>query len=403
MKNLSRPAPSFKWRLFVLLFLILVLKADTPSSVAQSNNVIINEIAWMGGLSSYNDEWIELYNLNDFTVNLENWALKSADGNPEITLKGGISAKGFYLLERTDDDTLSVIPADQIYVGALSNNGKQLALYDNFGNLADSIDASVGWPAGDNATKQTMERTESGGWQTSLNPGGTPKSKNSVLTQLKEKGSETEPLAQTEKSYPRSIVINEILPSPEGADAREEWIEIFNKNNFEIDFSFWQISDIIGSTTTYTFLEGTKIKPNGFLVIYRPESKITLNNDGDGLNLIQPDGKTVNSLVYEKAPKGQSYNLENSQWFWSKTLTPDNSNIVEIVPKPSEKEESKNLSLNLESSIDSKKELAAVSEPFQDAKIKETIKPLYGLFVALFVAALSGYLILILKKKIKSS
>jgi len=39
---------------------------------------------------------------------------------------GFITAHGFYLLERTDDTTVSDIGADQIYTGGLNNNGETL-------------------------------------------------------------------------------------------------------------------------------------------------------------------------------------------------------------------------------------------------------------------------------------
>ncbi len=128
--------------------------------------------------------------------------------------------------------------------------------------------------------------------------------------------------------YPKEIMINEILPSPEGPDATEEWIELKNLNDSEADLSGWKIQDTIGSLTVYIFPEGTKIPGQGFLVLSRTESKITLNNDGDGLNLIQPDGKIVDSVFYEKAPRGQSYNKTPAGWVWSTILTPGSANIV---------------------------------------------------------------------------
>jgi len=153
--------------------------------------VIISEVAWMGTTNSPNDEWIELYNNTSSTIDLTGWTLKAADGTPEIQLAGMIPADGFYLLERTDDNTISDITADQIYTGALGNDGEDLGLYDTDGSLIDFINASSGWPAGNNQTKQTMERINSNWASNNLvtknglaadnNPiNGTPRAENSV-------------------------------------------------------------------------------------------------------------------------------------------------------------------------------------------------------------------------------
>src|SRR4030042_901353 len=108
-------------------------------------NIVINEISWMGTVESSNDEWMELYNNTGSAINLNDWVLKSADDVPKINLQGEIKPGGFYLLERTDDNTLSDITADQIYTGALENAGEKLELYDNAGNLIDSVDCRSGW------------------------------------------------------------------------------------------------------------------------------------------------------------------------------------------------------------------------------------------------------------------
>ncbi len=184
MKDLSRAAA-------ILLFFLLPFVIQAANSL----EVIINEIAWMGGESSYNDEWGELYNNSDSPINLEGWILKATDGTPKINLTGTIAGKSFYLLERTDDNTVPDIPADQIYTGALGNIGERLELYDGSGNLIDLVDCSSGWFAGDNKTKQTMEKVGSENWQMSQNPGGTPKAKNSSGTKLKE-GAEVKPLEE---------------------------------------------------------------------------------------------------------------------------------------------------------------------------------------------------------------
>jgi hypothetical protein len=171
---------------FPVFCLFLLLLFPSLSGATNNLDVVINEIAWMGTEVSYNDEWIELYNNTNSLIDLGNWKLKAQDGTPEIKLTGSILQKGFFLLERADDETIQNITADQIYKGALGNSGENLELIDNSGNVIDEVDSSSGWFAGDNTTKQTMERqgpgrsgNDSDNWVTSQEPGGTPKTQNS--------------------------------------------------------------------------------------------------------------------------------------------------------------------------------------------------------------------------------
>jgi len=149
--------------------------------------VVINEIAWMGTEVSYNNEWIELFNNANQDIDLSGWILKATDGTPEISLEGTISAKNYYLLERTDDNTLLDITADQVYTGALGNSGEGFQIFNNSGKLIDSVAVcEKGWCAGNNETKQTMERNnpnfsgfDPSNWKTSQEVGGTPRAQNS--------------------------------------------------------------------------------------------------------------------------------------------------------------------------------------------------------------------------------
>jgi competence ComEA-like helix-hairpin-helix protein len=128
--------------------------------------------------------------------------------------------------------------------------------------------------------------------------------------------------------YPGGVMINEILPNPEGADETEEWVEIYNQNNFDVDLSGWKIKDIMGTVTTFIIPQSTKISANGFLTFKRLDTKIMLNNDSDGLGFYNPNEKIIDTISYAKAPLGQSYNKINSGWAWSLTLTPDKINII---------------------------------------------------------------------------
>ncbi|MDO8601245.1 MAG: lamin tail domain-containing protein [bacterium] len=177
---------------------------------------------------------------------------------------------------------------------------------------------------------------------------------------------------QLQKIYPSGIIINEIMPSPEGADETEEWIKVFNKNNFEVDLSSWQISDKVGKINTYTIPVGTKIPATGFLTLSRPETKIILNNDNDGLDLTQPDGKIADSISYEKAILGQSYG----------------PGAADIIPTASASAK------DTADKLADKVGLAAISEPIIEGQNKRNF---YPILAASALAILSGFVILLLK------
>lgn len=162
---------------FIIAFDVALPELPPPKTV-----VVINEIAWMGSINSTDEEWIELFNPTDQAVDLAGWTLVSTDGTPEIQLSKSIDARGFYLLERTNDDSVPGVVADHIYTGALENGGEYLYLYDASSNLKDEINCATDWFMGSNITKQTMQRKDpfsfsnsQDNWQTSQDAGGTPR------------------------------------------------------------------------------------------------------------------------------------------------------------------------------------------------------------------------------------
>lgn len=184
---------------FTLISALTVATAQPPPP----RPVAINEIAWAGTAASAFDEWMELKNNTDKEIDITGWVLVGKDGTPNIKLKGKIPAKGFFLLERTDDNAVSDVKADQIYTGGLLNAGETLTLKDGKGVVIDTANNDGGpWPAGTasdgNPPHATMERVDSiaadtdANWKTNdgkkvngkdakgkpLN--GTPKAENSV-------------------------------------------------------------------------------------------------------------------------------------------------------------------------------------------------------------------------------
>ncbi|MCS7287412.1 MAG: lamin tail domain-containing protein [Anaerolineae bacterium] len=135
----------------------------TSNPTSQSETpppVVINEVAWAGTVCSHTAEWIELYNNTNEVITLNGWTLRASDGSPSITLRGTISPHGFFLLERSNDNAIADIPADQIFTGALSNEGEVLELRNASGRLVDTANGDGGsWPAGQSSPeRRSMER-----------------------------------------------------------------------------------------------------------------------------------------------------------------------------------------------------------------------------------------------------
>lgn len=127
--------------------------------------------------------------------------------------------------------------------------------------------------------------------------------------------------------YPAGIFISEFLPSPEGADEENEWIEIANDSDLIADISDFQIGD--GSDAVFKIPKNTFIAPKSFLVFARKATKISLNNDDDKIVLYYPRGEIADSVEYKDGAKeGFSAARTSSGGFlWTKNLTPGTANI----------------------------------------------------------------------------
>ncbi len=154
-----------------LLLVAFLAYTDNAGSQAQSSGIIISEVAWAGTLHSPSDEWVELYNSGQNAVDIAGWTLADSSGDLFVELAGTLVPQSYFLLERTADDTVGDIPADQLYSGGLNNSGETLTLADENGAVVDTANLDGGeWPAGEGSPSYvSMERSsplapDSGGW-----------------------------------------------------------------------------------------------------------------------------------------------------------------------------------------------------------------------------------------------
>ena len=127
------------------------------------------------------------------------------------------------------------------------------------------------------------------------------------------------------------IVLNEYLPKPYILYT-VEWIELYNPSPDDVDLGGYILDDIVGGgTSPYTIPADTIILSGGFLVFNQTTTGIALNTGGDTVNLIKPDGVSVqDSHSYVSDENDVSIGRETDgglTWVIQSTPTPGSSNV----------------------------------------------------------------------------
>lgn len=119
----------------------------------------------------------------------------------------------------------------------------------------------------------------------------------------------------------KSIVINEILPknTKYGTDEDgeyDDWIELFNLANEDIDISGFYLTDSKKLPTKWKFPSGTVIPKNGYLIVWADgdsthvsgkHTNYKLSADGETVVLLSPTLEVINMVEFPATVLEQSY------------------------------------------------------------------------------------------------
>ncbi len=90
------------------------------------------------------------------------------------------------------------------------------------------------------------------------------------------------------------VTIAEFLPNPQGSDTAGEYITLENTGTEIVALTGWRVKDAQGKTFA---LQGT-IAPQARLVLSSTKTKLTLNNNGETVMLLDSTGTVVDTLGY---------------------------------------------------------------------------------------------------------
>lgn len=291
---------------------------ESPTPDTQNNenpltkeypHIIINEILPNPSGDEAVSEFIEIYNPNDISIELQGWLVKDASQSGQYIFPQKTLAPHSYLtvyrssfgfaLNNSGDETVSLIAPNTQIKSTISYESAPEDLSYNY----DTPNWYWEIPTPDN--------------QNAENP----------LT----------------KDYP-DIYLNEILPNPIDDENTDEFIELYNSTNEPVSLKNWIIKDA-SQTGSYTF-NTQEIAPRSYFVIYRSDFGFALNNSGSEIvSLIAPNNKVVSLMSYSETREGISLNRD-LQWYFAeatplaknadnpKTKQYSSLQLSEILPNP---------------------------------------------------------------------
>jgi uncharacterized protein YdeI (BOF family) len=340
-----------------LVLMIASVFAMPIRLMAAMPTVVISEVGWAGSAISSSDEWLELTNLSSDAIEIGGWYLTGAGGESIVVPdESVIEPYSTFLITNyatpTESSALSTASNYTTTTLSLANGGFALYLYDNDGSQIDSAGdggapfagRSGGTKDSDDGLYRSMLRvdvmqsgSEETAWMSAETASGfidgatefgTPGSVESWYTPMEPVEEDPEPTFDDLTIYPNgTLFINEFVSNP--AEEGTEWIEIVNLGSDAVDTTGWSVEDSIEGST---LLETAELATGEYLVIKAPKGK--LNNDGDSILLIDPDGNVVDMITYAteelSAPKdGEAAARDESGVFVATTApTPGEMNVI---------------------------------------------------------------------------
>jgi hypothetical protein len=93
-------------------------------------------------------------------------------------------------------------------------------------------------------------------------------------------------------------------------DQHDEWIELFNPTDHTISLDGWVLDDLKdGGSKPWVIPAGTAMRPGEFLIFPGSETHLKLNDDGDEVWLIAPDGSWSQRVIIPKLKAGTSFSF----------------------------------------------------------------------------------------------
>ena len=334
--------------------------ADPPSGAAGDANQD-------GQRSTYEDEFIELYNAGSASVDISGWRLGDSSSPDNffqfpsdaviepgsyVVLFGGGNPTGFTVPVYTDDGRIG---------NGLTNSGEHIRLLDNTNTEVASVSHDE-WPKDQSIVRNPSDSGEFAPHKTA-SPTGAPFSPGRAIAAESqtpetpeipkpetpetsepetpetpeipkpETPETSEPETPSKPTPTYALVISEVLadpPSGAAGDANQdgqrntyedEFIELYNAGSTPISLAGWRLGDSSSPDNFFQFPSDAVIEPGSYVVlfgggnptgftvpVYTDDGRIGngLTNSGEHIRLLDNTNTEVASVSHDEWPKDQS-------------------------------------------------------------------------------------------------
>ncbi|MCR4326119.1 MAG: lamin tail domain-containing protein [Candidatus Roizmanbacteria bacterium] len=283
--------------------LVIALTVFFISALRAYASVRINEI------QIEPQEAIELVNDSDLAVDISGWFLDDSGGTTYVTLPDNTLLPAHSCLAFGESFNLNKASADmaRLFDNTAPPTTGSAQLIDSLG-YTKSLGNSISWQRLPDSTGSAIASASSITlWNYSrqsclatIIPTEIP-----TPTALPSPTPQATPTASVTIS---NIHISEIMANPVDGD---EWVELYNDNDYPITITKWYIDDSAdagGSPRSITIT----IPGYGWGSVTFSGS--LLNNSGDTVRLLNATKQEIETVTYGDAPEGASYSRYNGNW-----------------------------------------------------------------------------------------
>ena len=349
-------------RLFLGLMVCAGSACVTPTHASSASPILLTVIQ-ASGTAGAKDELVSFYNNSSSEQNITGWCLQNKAtvtfgcvgdslGTSQIILPAFgsaviVSSEHAAASGESPSRFTTIYAVTNLSSGSIVGSADTLSLLNATGTVVDSYAWTSAHPSG-KAWMRTKVGSGQGGYVSTGLPsdwqGGavTAIPANDIIERIvgspsepvEEPPTDNEPNPGDEEGGDGQVggvifhpQITELLPNPEGSDAGQEFIEVYNLNESAgllLDGYALRVGPSLEKS--YSFPTGYEVPPLSYVVFTNSDIGFTLVNSTSGVQL-QHQGMPAGEVVmYSNPPDGQSWALVGQSWQYTGHPSPGEPN-----------------------------------------------------------------------------